>query len=75
MSRVMEIITITIEQDGDNKRIGMNHSSAVTPDIGIAACEFIAGIFREQAIEAEVERRLAEKDGDAIIGAIQEAVE
>ena len=57
----MEIIILTIEQDGDKQRIGMNHSSAVTPEMGTAACDFIASVFREQAIEAEVERRLAEK--------------
>lgn len=58
----MEIITITIEQDGEQRRIGMNHSSAVTAEMGMQACEFIANVFREQAIEAEVERRLAEKE-------------
>ena len=57
----MEIITITIEQDDDKQRIGMNYSSGVTPKMGATACEFITNIFREQAIEAEVERRLAEK--------------
>lgn len=67
----MEIITITIEQDGDQQRVGMNHSSAVTPQAGAAACEFIANVFREQAIEDEVERRLA---AQAIVAEIEQCM-
>ena len=58
----MEIITITIEQDAETQKIGMYHSGAVLPAMGVHACELVAGAFRDMLIEAEVARRMAEQE-------------
>lgn len=58
----MEIITITVDQNEDTQKIGMYHSGAITPEMGVHACELVAGAFRDMLIEAEVARRLAEKE-------------
>ena len=58
---MMQIITITIEQDEDTTRVGFNASDGVTPQMGESACRFVAARFQEVAIEAEIERRLKER--------------
>lgn len=57
----MEIITITIDERDGEQLVGMYHSSAVTPAVGVQACELVLRVFRERVIEAEVERRLGER--------------
>lgn len=58
----MEIITIQVQKDQDGKTtVGFYCSSGLSARDAEGACMLVAGQFREQAITAEVERRLAEK--------------
>jgi len=58
----MEIITIQIETRNGQPSVAFQSSSGVTPDMGQAACSLVADAFREQLIEAEIERRMAERE-------------
>ena len=53
----MEIISITIQEQDGELRIGFTASGGVTPGLGEQACRFVGERFRQAAIEAEVQRR------------------
>ena len=62
----MQIITITVEErDDQTRRVGYNVSDGLTPEDAEAACRFVAEQFRQAAMEAEVQRRVAAAQGAA----------
>jgi hypothetical protein len=60
----MQIITITLDEKDGQIGVSSICSDGVTPEIGESACRFIADQFRQAAIEAEVERRIAEREAE-----------
>ena len=59
----MELISITIQYNEDGTAsVGYVCSDGLTPEAGASACRFVASRFDGLAIDAEVERRLAERE-------------
>jgi hypothetical protein len=65
----VEIITITVQAQEDGQiAVAAIKSNGLELQMAVSACELAARQFRQAAIEAEVERRLAEREaqnGDA----------
>lgn len=57
----MKIIVLTLE----GEKVGVTPSDGVTPQRAIEVCSAAIKFFQGQLIEAEVQRRMLEKEEDA----------
>jgi hypothetical protein len=62
----MQIITIMIgEGDGGRPALQSVQSDGITPELAAEVCQRVADLYRDAAIEAEIQRRVeAAQSGD-----------
>ena len=59
----MKIITLIIAEQEGLPPVQVVPSDGVTPELGTNACRYAVRVFEAQAIEAEVQRRVAAQTG------------